>query len=326
MKTPISLIIDDPAPVVSVYHEHAKSRTTKDGRPLIPTFSNSLLFQFCDIVEKHSIKGKFSVVPMPGNKGDIVSGLEGVAQADLQEWLDTVKARVVPSFTIGPELLTHHQAVDLATGASLGIKECDWASTQNRTTLTPYIAKALTLLKQAGFSSYGVTSPWNFGIEVEDEYVASISQAVYEVSGSKNAWYFLRALRDVPNAKPWIALEDGERTVVSIPATTRDHIWQTIDTARTDQAYIHAVADMLITQDGKSGEIIRVLERDGWPILCTHWQSLMSNGLGTGLRVLDEVADRINRLLFDRVVWMRFSDIMELVLSDKASYPKPIFQ
>ena len=39
MKTPISLIIDDPAPIISVYHEHARSRTTADGRPIIPTFT-----------------------------------------------------------------------------------------------------------------------------------------------------------------------------------------------------------------------------------------------------------------------------------------------
>ena len=72
-KVPISLIIDDPAPIISVYYGHIDPPLTKDGRPLIPTFPNKMLFDFCDIIERNGIKGKFSVVPMPSNKGDIVN-------------------------------------------------------------------------------------------------------------------------------------------------------------------------------------------------------------------------------------------------------------
>ena len=68
MKTPISWIIDDPAPIISVYYEHAGKPNTQDGRPLIPTYSNEMFFEFCDIIERNGICGKFSVVPMPGNK------------------------------------------------------------------------------------------------------------------------------------------------------------------------------------------------------------------------------------------------------------------
>ena len=101
-----------------------------------------------------------------------------------------------------------------------------------------------------------------------------------------------------------------------------DWFWQTIDTTRNDEAYISSVADNLITADGKHGSIIRVLETNGWPILIAHWQSLMSNGLGTGLRVLDEVGRRIKEHLADRVQWMSFEEIMHTVASDKAKYPK----
>ncbi len=325
MKTPISWIIDDPAPIISVYYEHARSRNTEDGRPLIPTYPNEKFFEFCDIIERHGICGKFSVVPMPGNKGDIVNGLEGVDSNDLAEWLDCLKKRVMPAFSVGPEMLTHHKAVDLATGNALELNERDWASTQDRSTLQPYIAKALSILKDAGIHSIGVTSPWDFGIEVEDEYEYSISSAVYEVTGSEKAWFFLRGLRDRPNAKPWVAREDDGRTLVSIPATTRDYIWQTIDCPRTDDEYISGIADNLITKDGKEGHIIRVLETGGYPILITHWQSLMSNGLYTGLRVMDEVGKRVNEHLSDRVEWMSFEQIADLVISDKDNYPKPVF-
>lgn len=324
-KVPTCLIIDDPAPTISVFYEHAPSPNTDDGRPILPTYPNSFLFNFCDVVEKHGIKGKFSVVPMPGNKGDIINGIEGVSREDLDEWLDTVKTRLVPNFTIGPEMLTHNKAVNLADGSAYEMNEYEWSKTQDRTTLTPYIAKALQIVNDAGFEAIGATSPWYFGLEVEDEYYAAMSQAVYDVTGSKNAWVFLRPLRDVPNAKPWVELEEDGRTLVSIPPTTRDAMWQTIHCTETSDEYVSQVADAVITADGKSGEYVRVLETGGYPILITHWQSLFSNGLQTGIRVLDEIARRVNEHCSDKVEWMDFKQIMEMVVANKEAYPKPKF-
>ncbi|MBE6964949.1 MAG: hypothetical protein E7441_02820 [Ruminococcaceae bacterium] len=324
-KIPISIIIDDSAPIISVYHEHHEPKFTDDGRPLLPVYPNSFLDVFCGIVEKHGIKGKFSVVPMPGNKGDILSGIEGHSEEELNEWLGTVKKRIVPNFTIGPEMLTHHKAVDIETGAALEMNEEQWAAQTDRTQITPYIAKALTLLNKAGFDAFGVTSPWTFGRAVEDEYTASVSKAVYDVTGKKKAWFFLRSLRDVPNAKPWIELEEEGRCLVSIPATTRDVMWDSIHTADCSDEYIRSRADLLITDEGKGGAIIRVLETGGYPILVTHWQSLISNGLGTGMKILDLVGERIKRLISDRVEWKSFEQIMDIVVENKRDYPKPQF-
>ena len=323
MKIPVSLIVDDPAPIISVYYEHVGRRTTADGRPIIPTFPNDFLDQFCDIVEKHGIKGKFTVIPMPGNKGDIVNGLEGVSREDLDEWLDTVKTRLLPNFTVGPEMLTHHWAVDLATGEALSMNERDWASTQNRTTLTPYISKALQILKDSGFSPIGVTSPWDFGIEVEEEYEASISRAVYDTCGSNEAWFFLRQLRNTPKARPWIALSEEGRTLVAIPGTLKDSTWQTINCSETSEEYVSRVADEIITSDGKEGEFVRTLASGGYPIILSHWQSLMSNGLRTGLRILDVIASRINMHYSDKVEWMSFEEIMRFVVDNPADHPTP---
>lgn len=325
-KVPISIIIDDPAPVISVYYEHHTPRFTKDGRPLLQFVPNEFLHTFCDIVERHDIKGKFSVVPMPGNKGDILNGLEGTEQSQVEEWLNAVKEKLIPNFSVGPEMLTHNLAVNLETGEALSVKEDDWATEQDRTTLTPYIAHGVSILKKAGFDVCGLTSPWQFGITVEQEYTHSISKAIYDVTGNKNAWFFLRGLRNTPNAKPWVELEEEGRCLVSIPATTFDRFWQTIDCPRTDDTYISEIADILITADGTSGEIIDVLETNGYPILVTHWQSLVSNGLGTGLKILDEVAKRINQHLQNRVTWMSAEEIMNLVVQNKENYPKPKFE
>ena len=324
-KIPVTLIIDDPAPVISVYYTHCSPQITKDGRPMIRNVPNSMLFDFCDVIERHGIKGKYSVVPMPGNEGDIINGINGVDKKDMDEWIDTVKKRVAPLFSICPEVLSHNKAVDLETGKALEQIERDWASDKDRTVLTPYITKALSLLKEAGFDASGVTSPWDFGIEVEDEYVYSISKSFYDVYGKNKCWYFLRSLRDRYDAKPWVAYDEDGRSVVCIADTLRDHFWQTIDTTQNSDEFVKKIADEIITEDGKGGEMIEVINRRGYPVLITHWQSLMSNGLGTGIRALDEVGRRINSLLGDKVQWVSFEELMNMVLEDKENYPKPVF-
>ena len=325
-KIPICLNIDDGAPVLSVYYQHAKNRTTADGRPLLKTFPNSFLYGFCDTVERWGLKGKLSIVPMPGNEGNLVDGLQGVDKAELEEWLQTVQTRLIGKFSFCPEMLTHYKAVDLTTGENLELDEVAWSNLQNRDTLTPYISCALNILKNAGFSVCGVSSPWSFGLQVEQEYVEAISQAVYDVTGKKNAWYFLHQLVGEPNAKPWVALEKEDRTVICIPETTGDCFWQTIDCPRTDEAYVCTVADELITADGKDGAIIRALDNDSYPIIFTHWQSLISNGLQTGLRVLNEVGRRVQAHLSDRVEWTSFEQIVDSVLENKSAFAKPIIR
>ena len=102
-------------------------------------------------------------------------------------------------------------------------------------------------------------------------------------------------------------------------------IWKTIDTVETSDEFVNSIADSLISADGRTGEIIRVINGGGYPILVTHWQSLMSNGLGTGIRVLEEVVKRINTCLEDKVEWQSFEQIMNLVVNNKEEYPKPEF-
>ena len=325
-KVPVSLIIDDSAPLVSVFYHHASAKKqTRDGRPLQPIFPNSLLLDFCEVMERHGIKGKFSIVPMPGNQGDIVRGLKGVTKEELDEWMEIVKTRVVPNFTVGPEMLTHDNAINLEDGSEYDLHEDDWAATQNRATLTPYIAKAVSLVKEAGFKVFGATSPWAFGLPVEDQYYAALSQAVYDVTGEKNSWVFLRDLENKPNAKPWVAHEEDGRTLVAIPSTAPDISWPTLRNPDTSEEFVNRMVDTLITADGKGGAFVRILETGGWPILLSHWQGLLSNGEGTGLRILDEAARRINEHFSDRVEWMSFEEMMNIVLADKAAFPKPDF-
>lgn len=315
-KVPISLIIDDPAPRVFVYYEHSHTKMTKDGRPLVDNVPNEFLFKFCDVMEKYGIKGKYSVVPIPGGRGRIDEGIPGFRYSEIQEWLDTVKSRVGKYFDFCPEILTHAGYMDLATGKMMEEWENKWSFRQTNKELTPYIALALQILKNVDINATGVTSPWDFGVKVEDEYAKAIALAMDEIHGKKESWYFCRDLCDQPNAKPWIAYKDEERTVVSIPATINDKFWQGMDTTDTSEEYVKNIADYYITEDGKSGRIIEVLDTNGWPILLSHWQSLFSNGAETGLRILDLVAKRVEEHLSDRVEWTSHSEMMRRTLEE----------
>jgi len=310
-KTPIALIIDDPAPRVFVYHEHAGKETVQDGRPIPDNVPNSFLFRFCDVVEKYGIRGKFSVVPMAGGRGRIDEGFSGFPYSEIQEWVDTVKTRLSPYFSFCPEILTHHGYIDLSTMQMQGERENEWSFRQTSKELTPYIAFGLQLLKNVGIDATGVTSPWDFGEKNEDEYAKAIAYAMDEVWGRKESWYFCRSVyRSNSEAKPWMGYEDATHKCVAIPGTISDNIWQSMDTNDTSEEYISKIADNYLTADGKSGKILEVLKGGGWPILTTQWQSLFSNGNETGIRILGTVAQRVQEHLSDQVQWMCHEELM----------------
>jgi hypothetical protein len=327
MPVPLALLVDDPCPLAHVYRWHAAPGpggypVTGDGRRLVDDIPNAFLERFCDVVETHGMRGKFSIVPAPAWRGDVVRGVNGDLPGTAA-WLDTVRRRLAGGFDFSPECITHDAAVDLATGTLLPLSESDWSQAQDRSTLAPYITYALRLLRDAGIHATGVTSPWVFGEEVEEEYAAAIVAAQREVYGTARSWYFLHMLHDHPGARPWVALSGTGGDLVSIPATTDDHFWKSIDSPRTDREFVDSLVDPLLTPDGEGGQVPRVLDAGGWPIILTHWQSLFSNGRETGLQALDELGRRISRHLRDACRWTTFSEITEMTLA--AGTPRPAF-
>jgi len=314
--TPISLIIDDSTPLVHIHRElHKDDSVDRLGEPLKEKIPLGFLADFCDLARDTGLRGKFSVVPMPGGLGDIVNGLRGFDRAEVELWLETARTRLQPAFDFCPEILTHGKTVDLATGELLTHREDQWSFTQNRSTLAPYIARALELLRQAGIVATGVTSPWSFGIEVENDYAAAVSDAFNSVLGKKDSWYFLHIRCDEANVRPVVAFSEGDRRVVSIPATTCDAFGETLGSRRADDAWIQHMADYYLAADGSSGVVLDALERGTQPVILTHWQALFSNGRRTGLTALRLVAERINQHLSDRVVWTNFTDLMNKTLT-----------
>ena len=50
----------------------------------------------------------------------------------------------------------------------------------------------------------------------------------------------------------------------------------------------------------------------------THWQSFFSNGLETGLAVLDVLGERISTTLANEVVWMSCSQLAQRTIAECA--------
>lgn len=317
-RTPICLLVDDGCPLIHVYRYHWEEvhrvpPITDDGRPLLDIIPIDFLDRFCDVMESHSMKGKFSIVPKPAGRGDIVHGIDGFDVALTREWLETARRRLSLLCDFSPEGITHNLALNLDTNEYFDESESDWSQHQTRETLTPYLIQALEMLKEARFDATGITSPWIFGIKVELEYIAAIVAAQKAVYDRDFSWYFLHMLHDKPATRPWMAHERGETALVSIASTVRDWFWETINSPRTDAEYVSTIADKMLTADGQKGQIVDVLNSGGWPVILAHWQSLFSNGLETGLRVLDELGRRIEKRLVDRVDWMTCSQVAHLV-------------
>ncbi len=309
-KTPISIIIDDSTPIVHVYYYHMPNPVTRDGRPIPKTVPNSFMSKFCDVIKQNGVKGKFSIVPSPAGLGDVASGITGFPKEETEEWLDMAHRHLEGSLSFGPEMLTHAHVLDLETGEDIGEYEHRWSQKQNKEILIPYISKAFSILKDAGINATGVTSPWDFGEKILDDYEEAISVSMKNVYGRNECWYFLHMIFDTPNAMPWLAVNKEGRKLVSVPGTIDDFFWPSIDTTDTSEEFINSTADKYITLDGKSGKIIEALDNGSYPILTMHWQSLFSSGLETGLKAFEEVVKRVNSLLSDRCCWKSFEELM----------------
>lgn len=127
------------------------------------------------------------------------------------------KTRLAGNFSFGPEMLTHAHVIDINSGEDLSEYEHRWSQKQNKETLVPYISKAFSILKDAGIDATGVTSPWDFGEQILDDYEEAISLSIKNVYGKNEAWYFLHMLFDTPNARPWLAAQQRWQKISLCP-------------------------------------------------------------------------------------------------------------
>ena len=324
MSLPITLLIDDPAPLINLLWWHfAESQGTDDprqgsGEPVAKEVPMDFLREFVDVVAEHGIKGKFSVLPYPAGLGKISEGWEGCDRKELAEWIEIVRRGVTPLMDITPEILTHGKAVNLENMSLYPENERNWAQHQTEATLTPYIAASLRFLNEVGLEANGVTSPWDFGREVEEDYRLAIRKAMKEVNGRDQTWFFLHVRDGEREFLSETVHREGDAWLVSLCSQVGDYLWETMETMDSSDDYVSSIADKYLTEDGASGAFPKLFEV-GTPIVFhSHWQSLYANGRRTGLRVLREVGRRVNSAWGDDVEWLKCSEMAEMIVDGEA--------
>jgi len=291
LRTPISLILDDSSP----------------GEPFYSEFVDA----FADLATATGIKGKFSLMPYTFPE-TLAQALDGTRPALIKSLLEKIRTNIVPHFDITPEILTHNALVDLNSGGFVYpcLAEPIWSQTQNTQTLTPYIARSLQILKQAGFEASGITSPSNFGEQVEDEYARAILDAQMQVNGLSLTWYFLHVDTESPSIQPRLALADKARgqAVVSIPSGYGDYVTEPKleNSSRTKK--IRSYADQYLTIDGRHGRLVDLFHSDSPLIFHHHWWRMMKDDR-LGFDILRELAGRLFQIFGDNAQWMKISEI-----------------
>jgi hypothetical protein len=298
-RVPVSVLLDDPTPCRNpMWYEFPSAGHVKE----VP---NSFTERFAGVIARSGARGKFSVVPCPGGQGRLDEGVPDLPAEEMHAWLKIVNDRISPTWSVGPEMITHNRAYDMKTGGLQDDREDAWGSRQDASTLTPYISLALTILRNVGLEPSGVTSPWSFGIEVEDAYNTATAAALREVCGVLVGWYFLHVDSASGAVPPRVRRLDVERrtSLISLVSCSRDAAGHA-DFAWMTQFGGDAVTDSVLTRDGTGGRLAELFPAGEPMIFHTHWQSMFSNGRGTGLDGLEEVFNRINGLWGERIIWM----------------------
>ena len=182
-------------------------------------------------------------------------------------------------------------------------------TTQTAETLTPYLTRALEMLKEAEIEATGVTSPWDFGTKVEPAYQRAIIAAMKAVYGKDRTWYFLHM--QGPEGAPELVVSEPPTQLVASPAPRTTSCGRPSTRRATTGSTCSRSPTSSSRPDGQAGAIRDSLAAGGWPIVVTHWQSLFSNGLETGLAVLDEMGRRVQESPRPACVWCSASEAME---------------
>ncbi len=304
-KTPISLIIDDGAPVDPMFYEQPGYETAF----LVPL---EHVQRVADTFERFDLRGKFTVIPMPSCLGRIDQSLKRVPADHLNGFLDIVRGRIAPRFDITPEFLTHMKAYDLKTGDYRHIYEDVWISRAPVEEIVEYFVLAFTILKNVGLSPTGITSPWTAGIDVEKKYAQALGEAQWKTFRRKLTWYFLYVTSWSQPRRCSVEYEASERdqVVVSVPANSPDIFWSMERSTGAERLqFINDGIDRLVSADGRTGRIRQLMDL-GFPVvLLTHWQSLYTQGTGLGLEGLNTLLERVQKVFGKSLEWVSCSEL-----------------
>lgn len=315
-KVPATILLDDSGPV--------NLMSTQDPQPWrVRNIPISFLERFIGLIHETGMRGKFTLMPYPNCLGRIDQQIPGYPQKDLDRFLDLTRTEIAPLWDITPEILTHWDTLDLDSGKFLPIREDHWAATQNAASLTDYLGFALQVLKNTGIPANGITSPYHFGIEVENAYAEAVGNALKAVYGIDQAWYFLHFSHLFEDTHPRLMITDAKSKtgVVSIIGSTQDDFWgaQYGRTAEESRQRIQPALDQFLSENGKTGRAAWLVAAGQPVVILTHWQSLFCEGNAGGLDALEDTVKRINACFSDQIYWTTPSamarDLLESAVS-----------
>ena len=312
LRVPISLIVDDWS--VCYIDRSGKLESRRTYESLVDLLS----------LGEIGVRGKLSLVPciVKSNRertllGCIDKGIRGLSKEELLKTLYLVRTKAIEYFDITPEILTHSLTIDLKTGNLLDETEWGWSQRQDLKSLKEYIAQALSILRNVGIIASGVTSPCDFGREVEGIYAQAVLEAEKVVNGITLTWYFLHVEphRNYITPRLMYFNEENKEAVVSIISCSKDYLGK----SRVEAVYgdPYKLADAWITEDGRGGRLVELYRRRSYLVFHTHWWNTHGEDDKVGFNALRETILRINKVLGDNVVWMKCSEIARYFATSK---------
>ena len=304
-KVPVSLIIDDGSPV-NLYYFHDLMR---EHELIVPI---EQVLRFASICKKNGVRGKFSVVPMPCNLGRLDKGLSHCPWEHVQQFIKAVRENVAQMFSLTPEIISHYWAFDVKTERVLDVREDIYFSTLTAEQIADYVSYAIKILCNVDLIPEGVTSPWMTGIDNEQNYAEGIGMAFKRTLNKDRTFYFLHNQSTI---KAPIVMCNSPETgkVVSIPRDFPDVVWPGNNPGNDAEAKrkIKEGIDSIISEDGRSGQFVNLLNAERPLVFIAHWQSLFSDGRFYGLDGFEVLMERVTRYFGDQVEWLTFKEIAE---------------
>lgn len=318
-RVPVSFIIDDSTCLVNLAHfavpqfaEVFPDRYLQDWRKLPLEIPDDFVRKFGDWCGERNIKGKYSIVPYPACVGRVDQRLPGWSRTDLENSLNVVRKRMVPNWDIHPEMVTHTFVINTKTGhpyeerSERFMENWDWSVNKSSDELTDYLTYALQILKNAGLTCEGVTTPGGFGNRARPALSQATMNSCREVFSTEIPHYFRDLYTDDHSVVPLVQRVSGLETadpkcVVSIIGCTGDWFggWDGLEKGSVDQ---------FITADLQAGRLPQVIDKGEPAILVCHWPGIYFNGEEYGFNVFKEVVARLHQR-YDHLLWMKLSEI-----------------
>ena len=318
-RVPVSLIIDDSTCLVNLahfgipqFHEVFPDQYHQPWKTLPREIPDAFVRRFGQWCAERGIKGKFSLVPYPACVGWLDRELPGWSSQELKSSLDLVRTLMMPNWDIHPEMVSHTWVIDTKTGRPFPDRTSDfmenwgWSAGKSADQLAGYIGFALKILKNAGISCAGITTPGGFGTRALPALSQGTLEACRDVFGLEIPHYFRHLFTDERSVAPRLELAKGldgpnPECIVSIIGCTGDWFggWDGLTAGSVDQ---------FITADGKRGRLPDVIARGEPAVMVCHWPGIYFNGEETGFKIFREVVERLHAA-YDNLNWMKLSEI-----------------